>query len=215
MEVIKKTILQQVTTGTTTGCTGTCRIIIPDTGATYNIKLLLTGEMYDFGFFDAYTGTGYTHSVVTPTSVVVTGNSQSRLSELRKYSVSPIFNNQYMTGGTYSVDGVDTINSYPPILIIYYLGGIRYTDITTGSTSGTTFWFIGQGLNSPDFINVPYFKDPRKEKIISNLKINNDVFITRQELSAFDKNYRLEYIRNLSDLETYAGGKFFNIINNT
>jgi hypothetical protein len=54
-----------------------------------------------------------------------------------------------------------------------------------------------------------------KENIISNPEIYDDVFIIRQEISAFDGNYRLEYIQNLIDLETYAGGNFFNIVNNT
>jgi hypothetical protein len=255
MEIIKKTILQAVTTGTTTGCTGTCRIIIPDTGATYNIKLLLSGEIHDFDFFDAYTlNTPYSYinivatpngmakykavlsgsitlaasglqitpdsgaisgTTVIPTSVIVTGHSQSRLSELRKYSVSPVFTNQYVTGGNYSTDGVDVSASVPSTFITYYLGGIRYIDVLSGATSGTTFRFTGQGTSSPDFINVPIYKNPNKENIISNPKINDDVFITRQELSAFDSNYRLEYIKNLVDLETYAAGKFFNIVNNT
>jgi hypothetical protein len=122
-----------------------------------------------------------------------------------------VFADQYVTGGNYSVDGVDISASAPPSVITYYLGGIRYIDTPTD----TTFRFIGQGLSSPDFINVPVFKNPMKEKLISNPKINDDVFITRQELSAFDSNYRLEYIKNMADLETYAAGKFFNIVNNT
>lgn len=62
MELIKKTILQAVTTGTTTGCTGSCRIIIPNSGATYCFKIGLTQEAIDIGFFDAYVeygGYGY------------------------------------------------------------------------------------------------------------------------------------------------------------
>ena len=79
--------------------------------------------------------------------------------------------------------------------------------------TGTTFYFIPQ--NTGNFIDEQYIKNPDKSKIISNPKIFDDVFITRGNLSAFDKNYRLEYIRNLVDLTTYAGGKYFNIINNT
>ena len=79
--------------------------------------------------------------------------------------------------------------------------------------TGTTFGFIPQ--NEGNFIDEQYIKNPNKEKIISNPKIFDDVFITRDELSAFNKNYRLEYIRNLVDLTTYAGGKYFNIINNS
>jgi hypothetical protein len=58
MEVIRKTILQAVTTGATacTGTTGTCFVIIPDTTAVYNIKININSEIRDIGFLDAYTG---------------------------------------------------------------------------------------------------------------------------------------------------------------
>lgn len=52
MEKIKKTILQITTTGTTTGCTGTCRIIIPDLTVVYHLKVSLTQEAHEWGFFD-------------------------------------------------------------------------------------------------------------------------------------------------------------------
>ena len=146
--------------------------------------------------------------------MIVTGTSNSRLTELRKYVISGTIAEIYKTGGSLLIDGVDlsqtNVNKF-----IYFLGGIKYTDTLTGLTSGTTFTFTAQGTNSPDFITAPIYKDPNKENIISNPKIYDDVFIVRQEISAFDKNYRLEYINNLVDLETYAGGKFFNIINNT
>jgi len=54
MEVIKKTILQAVTTGTTTGCTGSCRVIIPDLTKVYYIKICLTQDTQDCGFFDVF-----------------------------------------------------------------------------------------------------------------------------------------------------------------
>lgn len=54
MEVIKKKIKMAMTTGTTTGCTSNdnCFVIVPDTGATYNFKILLTSKIKDLGFFD-------------------------------------------------------------------------------------------------------------------------------------------------------------------
>jgi len=108
-------------------------------------------------------------------------------------------------------------NSNPLDKIIYYIDGIEYIDVMSGSSSGITYTiYTPQGIgNTLNFINVSYYKNPTKENIISNPKINDDVFILRQELSAFDKNYRLEYIKNLSELLTYAGGNFFNIINNS
>lgn len=148
-------------------------------------------------------------------SFLVTGESTSRLTELRKYTVTNVFANQYIGGGTYSSDGVDYLNSISGISVVYYIGGIRYVDVLTGTTTRTTFDFISTGVLSPSFINAPIYKDPKKENIISNPKIDDDVFIIRQALSAFDNNYRLEQIKNLNELMTYAGGNFFKIVNNT
>jgi len=219
MEFIKKKIYQITTTGTTTGCTGTCRVIIPDTTVIYNLKVLLTQETDDIGFFDAYTLTGNTvHGTTGNTSYVVTGECLSRLNELKKYTITTNFNNQY-TAVTYPINsgstGVDYNASISGVSIVYYINGIKYIDVIDSEISGTTFSFIGQGINNPNFINVPYYKDFKKENIISNPKIDDDVFIIRQEISAFDKNYRLEDIKNLSDLETYASGSFFNIMKNS
>jgi hypothetical protein len=51
MEIIKKTILQALTTGTTvTGGT----IIIPDLSAMYYMKIGLKQDTRDVGFLDAY-----------------------------------------------------------------------------------------------------------------------------------------------------------------
>ena len=148
--------------------------------------------------------------------MIVTGSSSSRLTELRKYVVTNVFSNQYVGGGNLTTDGVDYPNSISGVSVVYFLGGIRYVDLLTGSTSGTTFSFLAEGTgNTANFISAPIYQDPNKENIISNPKIYDDVFIVRQEVSAFDKNYRLEYVRNLVDLKTYAAGGFFNIVNNT
>lgn len=228
------------------------------TGATYSVKLLLTKDVEDIGFFSVYEntdeyiyiqlsgtttgitkqninkfksvlsggttlagsglGTGLSDGIVTGTTIhyvpyTVTGESSSRLSELRKYTTSTIFTNQYTGGGSVSIDGVDYPNSIANVRITYYLGGIKYVDDIVNDV--TTFSFVGLGLLNPNFVNKPIYKDPQKENIISNPKINDDVFIIRQELSAFEKNYRLEYVKNLIELQTYAGGNFFNIVNNT
>jgi hypothetical protein len=50
MEVIKKTMLQAVTTGTTS----TGIQIIPDLTKSYYFKILLSQDSLDCGFFDAY-----------------------------------------------------------------------------------------------------------------------------------------------------------------
>lgn len=148
--------------------------------------------------------------------MIITGTSTSRLIELRKYVITNIFTNQYVGGGTEIKDGVDYINSTEN-RVVYYLGGIKYIDvrINISGDTRTTYSYLAQGWSSPDFIVKPIYKDPNKENIISNPKINNDVFIKRQEISAFDSNYKLEFVKNLVDLESYAGGSFFNIVKNS
>jgi len=145
---------------------------------------------------------------------MITGKTRnSRLNELRKYTVSSNFANQYVGGGSWTSDGVDYPNSPTIQYVVYYIGGIKYIDETL--IDGVTTTFSYNPNNNGNFIDEQYIKNPNKEKIISNPKIFDDVFIERGSQSAFDKNYKLEYIGNLVDLITYAGGKYFNIINNS
>ena len=145
---------------------------------------------------------------------MITGTTDnSRLNELRKYTITTNFANQYVSGGSWIQDGVDYLNSPAIEYVVYFIGGIRYVDETLINGTTTSFSYLPN--NTYNFIDEQYIKNPNKEKIISNPKIYDDVFITRDNLSAFNKNYKLEYIRNLVDLTTYAGGKYFKIINNT
>ena len=145
---------------------------------------------------------------------MITGRTDnSRLTELKKYAVGVPFSQQYVGGGSWTVDGVDYGVSTVIEYVTYYIGGIKYTDITLIDGTHTTFEYTPN--NTENFVDVPYYKNVNKEKIISNPKIYDDVFIVRDKQTAFDKNYRLEYINNLIELTTYAGGRFFNIINNT
>jgi len=145
---------------------------------------------------------------------MITGTTEhSRLSELRKYRITTGFTEQYVGSGSWTSDGVDYGSSPSIEYVVYYLGGIRYVDETLIDGVTTTFSYTPN--SDPNFVDVPYYKNMNKEKILGRPKIKDDVFIIRTDQSAFDKNYRLEYIRNLQDLTTYAGGSFFNIINNS
>lgn len=162
--------------------------------------------------------------------MTITGESQSRLSELKKYAVTGDFFNQYKLSTGSATDGVNksqTSLNTKPIKIVYYVDGIRYVDtiqVTGNSTvinaiangeRRTTFRFIGQGYDSPDFVNYPTIKNPDEHNLVEHPKIDSDVFIVRQSLSVFDKNYKLRDVRNLVQFRTYAGNNYFNIIDNT
>jgi len=211
MELVKKRIKIATTTGLTSG---NSYVIIPNPNAEYNFKILLTADLIDIGFLDADTNSDELLSYESSDAIMVTGNtSTSRLIELRKYTTSNIFENQYIGNGSFTNDGVDYSSSISGVSVTYYIGGIKYIDdIVNGIT---TYVYHPLGINSPDFINFNYFKDMKKENIISNPKINDDVFIVRQELSVFEDNYRLERIKSLDSLITYAGSKYYNIVKNS
>ena len=146
----------------------------------------------------------------------ITGTSNSKLNELKKYTITTVFQKQYISGGAVNNNGVDMINSNPNDVIIYYIDGIKYIDIISGTSSGITYnIYTPSGVTNPlNFINEPIFKNFYNSDVISNSKIKDDVFIIRQQLSVFENNYRLEFVKNLGDLLSYAGGNYFNIENN-
>jgi hypothetical protein len=151
-------------------------------------------------------------------SYSVTGTCKTRLNELKKYTITNNFSEKYFGSGSLTSNGVDFNSSVVNVKIVYFIDGIQYFDyFNNGNYNKTNFVFSVSGdiENNISFTNTPIYKDPNKSKLISNPKVNDDVFIVRQEISAFEKNYKLEFMSNLIELETYASGKYFNLINNS
>lgn len=223
MEYITKIIQQAVTTGATTGCTN-CAIIIPDTGVTYNIKICLTSDSHDLGFFNTHDFSGVTDVVTPSTAYIVTGSSSSMLNNIRKSGSPPYVYNQYFLSTDPNIDGLDLnrsgllgtqyVTGFTNYNIVYYVGGITYTQLS-GASGSTLFSMIGQQFSPLNFTNESMIKDENKENMTGKPIISSDVFIIRQEFSVFERNYNLEFIKNIAQLETYAGGAYFNIVSNT
>lgn len=145
----------------------------------------------------------------------VTGTGSSRLSELRKLTKDGgSIASRYFTSNNPSNDGVNISLTTEGVTWTYYIGGITYVDnVETGITS---FIFQSQGYaDTNNFIDLPIIKDPAKENIIDIPEINNNVFIIRQSLPVFENIYRLEGFINMFQLESYAGGNNYNIIENS
>lgn len=201
--MIKKTI-EFVPTGTT-GFTG------------YNFDISLSVEDLDFGCFDSYTGV--TSSPITGTSNTITGTSSSRLSELRKYTVSGTLSDLYFVSTGSTSDGLilsSCVTGTTASTYVYLIGGISYMDVIIGSATTTTFSCTTSGLTDPNnFTNYPIIKLDSKENMVLNPFIQSDVFIIRQEIPVFEPCMRLRGVGGLNDVLTYAGGNYFTIINNT
>jgi hypothetical protein len=112
-------------------------------------------------------------------------------------------------------DGVDWSSSHPSTKFVYYLDDIKYVDYVSGIYSGETHYsFTPQGMTDINFDFSTDVEPYDKLNLVGAPKIDDDVFIVRQQLPAFDTNYRLEFINNLSDLNSYVGGVYFNVVEN-
>jgi hypothetical protein len=149
----------------------------------------------------------------------ITGTSDSRLLEVKKYAVSGGLSVQYFTSNNQAIDGLDvglTTTGLTASTYVYYIGGIKYIDQMVNGTTITTFEFISLAEEDPNnFDFFPIIKLEAKQNMVENPQVNKDVFIVRQQQPVFEKNYRLRGIGSLSDVISYAGGNYFTIYNNT
>ena len=81
---------------------------------------------------------------------VVTGECVTRLSELKKYTITDLFLDKYISDGNLVSDGVD-YNISTENNVIYYLGGIKYNDVILSGSTVSTYTFTSLGYSSPDF----------------------------------------------------------------
>lgn len=148
---------------------------------------------------------------------VIRGRAPSRLNELKKYRRDGNLSDRYFSGGNRNSDGVDITTSIDGQIIDYYIGGIRYNDLFDNQNNyfETTFDYEAQGTNTLDFVSLPLVKDFSMGNVVDQPEVESDVFIDRQAISIFENQYRLSTISNLSQLNFYAGGGYFNIVNNT
>lgn len=147
---------------------------------------------------------------------IVTGTTEaSRLSELKKFSVSGTLSDLYFTSLDPTVaDGVNPSLTSTATTWTYYIGGITYVDDVASNITSFTFESLGYD-DENNFCDYPFIKDETKQNIIDEPEIDNNVFIIRQSLPVYQNIYRLQDVRNLSDLEKYAGGAKFNVVTNS
>ena len=163
---------------------------------------------------------GYTFATgvtISNNTYLVSGSSSSRLSEVRKFSTDGTLEDLYFISTDPATDGVDsglTTTGLTASTYVYYIGGITYTDEEVTGETTTDFIFESSGYSSPVFTNLPYIKNEDIGNVIEKPIVGSDVFIERGKASAFEDNYRLKNIRNLTEVTYYSGGAYFNIIEN-
>lgn len=143
--------------------------------------------------------------------MIVTGITTSRLEELRKYKVSDIFEEKYHMGGTPINNGVVS-GSIDSGTVIYYVNGIKYIDEYENNEINTRFEHTPIEMDVEEGGNV--LKLNHYGRSVDVPKIDKDVFIDRDERSGFKDNHIISDMKSLVDIETFAGGNYFNIIKN-
>ncbi len=175
------------------------------TGSTYNINVVLEEKFTLIGTYnDDET------SIISPEyndsdTSIVSGYTENRLSDVETYdTVFP-----YKVG----MNGVTFVGYKPDSTIDYVeynIDGIDYKTIFDDFYT-TTYSYIARGIDSLTGINFSLIKNDKILGINQKPEVLSFVNIERQEISVFDPFYRLKNIKNIGDLLTYGGGKFFNI----
>jgi hypothetical protein len=173
----------------------------------------------EYNLIDIHLKICLTSSIVNVEPAFISGSTkfisgvtvQSRLIELTKYAPqsATTLSDKYIMR---SVSGVTGVVSADTTNVNYWIGDIEFNDNIT--LSATTANYTGMGYTSPDFECQPLLQDDLIIGLVENVRFVDDVFIDRQAISVFDTVFRLEHIESILQLETYAGGGFFNIVNN-
>jgi len=160
---------------------------------------------------------------------MISGFTSQKLDLVKTYSIT----NPYQVG----VNGVTNVSYNPTNLtavtsVSYSIGNINYVTTTPSqltyqrssgkiaSNSVTTFYTNASGYDFEPYIVFPNkqntfdIKEEAKMGLVFPPKVNNELFIERQELAVFERFSRLSEITNLENLANYRNG-YYNIKQNT
>lgn len=206
MEYLKKQVKLITTTGSTEN--NNEYIIIPDETVSYNFKILLKSNSKNLGFFDVLNYDdgldGDLHSI--------SGETYSRLSEIKKSIQSGDLDELYFLSDNIDENGLNINESISGETYTYYIDKIKYIDDVFNNV--TYFFAESFGLNSINSINGNIYKESSLMDSVSKPNVKSDLFIDRPQIDVVKSFFRIKDINELSDLEYYVGGSYYNIYKN-
>ncbi|MFW6243381.1 MAG: hypothetical protein ACOC2W_04410 [bacterium] len=206
MQHLKKTFKLVTTTGSTDNENE--YIIIPDETVNYNFKFFLRSNVNNLGFFDVLDYTDGTES----DEYVVSGETFSRLSEIRKYKQNGDLDEMYFVSSGMTENGLDLDRTTSGETYVYYIDEVEYIDDLEENV--TYFYLYSNGLNSNNSIIGNIYKNDDLNGIISKPRVKSDIFLDRPQQKILNNVFNLRNINNISDLVNYIGGSYYNIIKN-
>lgn len=194
-------------------------VIIPNSGGTayftaFGCNWTGTPVSYDYIFTgDSNTSIDdYDSSTFTTVPFLITGYTQSTLSDLSQYGPKyNLFGGKYklnvpVTGTSASygiVYGPDPTNTYTA----YTVNDILYWDIN----DGTTIYFISSyGIDKDEYVLSALTKNEALLNVIDEPQIQSELFIERGKISGLEALQRLGEVDNLGDITKYGYG-YFNV----
>ena len=123
----------------------------------------------------------------------------------------PFVDKKYKITENQDSDGILLSATTANSIYSYFIGGVRYIDDISAST---TYFTFNREISDIDYCNYPYYKDESKQNIIAKPKIINDINVERQAPAIMDSFYRIKDINILNDVNYYGGGSYFNVIIN-
>jgi hypothetical protein len=163
-----------------------------------------------------------------PSEYTLTYTGSTRINEFRRYGktdsdpdlYNPTWNTGFtkitqtstgsvnqITGERERTDGLSKQNLYDyKIWSVNNTGStISYSDI---NSTDSIISYNTSGLTNQNSIQSPLIKYDYLIGVVSEPKINIDVFIDRGDNSSYDRHMRLGDVKSLTDLENYGNGYF-------
>jgi hypothetical protein len=145
--------------------------------------------------------------------LVITGYTQSSVSDLRVYGKKDDLDGGYYKIGVQITGTTGVVGTYwggsangNQLYTGYTINGVDYYDYSDGTTL-----FVVSGVTPIDMVCEPIVKNEALLNVIDEPEVQSNVFIERGKVSGLESMERLGEVDNLGDLEKY-GYKFFNII---
>lgn len=182
--------------------------IVFDTNGSYNIKILLTSSSLNLGFFESNDDT----EGVDGDLYIISGETYSRLDELKKTKHSSYFFDNYFISTDINTNGLNIDESVIDVEYVYYIDGIKFIDYI--NENKTYFFVETNGLNSINSIHTEIYKDINLLNLITKPKVSSDIFIDRQKINIVEKIFRTKYLKKMDDIYNYNGGSYYKIIKN-
>lgn len=143
--------------------------------------------------------------------MLIQGETNSRLSELKKYKPTTVFEEKYWGNGDWENNGVDYIESTEQE-IIYYIDGIKYIDTIENEVTIQTIQIYQPTDVEENDVFLLKFVD--YGDMVTEPKTKDDVFVNRHQISPLKDNFLINDLTTIKEIQTFVGGNYFNIFKN-